>query len=703
MNRITLISAPLITEHADAGSIERLLRKDPIFSVPHLGILTVAALFKKHGWTVKLSKIDKHYASHIASGKSAADFCDDFAAILANDESKYFGFSSVCSSYYITLMVAERLKELRPDAIIIFGGPQASATGPETMSLSPAIDFVLCGEIELSLKDFLECHLSAPDCVPGLCYRRNGVIISNSPSPLPDADTLEMPLYDLWDMSALNSIPIEGGRGCPFKCKFCSTSVFFRRAYRVKDPQTLVANAIDVISRFSVKNISFIHDNLFVSKKTCEQFCDAWRTNEKLRGIQWTCSMRAGVIDERIAGILSRSNCSGIFVGIESGSERIQKIINKNLDVEEAVSTIHLLNKNNIHSTASFIIGFPEETVDDLCATLRTFERMLRVPLCKPQVSSFAILAGSEYSNSAFEFDAGSSTISHQGPPIAPAYAKYIDTYPTLFSAHCRPILEHLDHDFVSETEYFLNYSFSLYRWLVALLSISFEHGLYPVIERWLKFKREVKGETSNLYSYYSSSHFHRQFIEFVNSLSTLPQFNTKFSSMQQFLCNVYSIEEKYFQELLTMEDEEVSPTPLQHDDHIVAACLVVDVEYSFSDAIGIIIAEGQGDFEPKDDSCVVIHIKSRDIIVEEPTPLVRQILSLASAPIQVNELVGMLCFDANKSLPQNLSHKAAAAYFYSLQHCLACGLLKRTDGKGRDVFSKKPNKTIQRTRYARR
>ena len=197
MDRINLISAPLITEHTDAGSIEKLLRREPVFSVPHVGILTVAALFKKHGWTVQLSIIDKHYARHIASGKSAADFCDDFAALLANDESKYFGFSSVCSSYYITLMVAERLKELRPDVIIVFGGPQASATAPETMSLSPAVDFVLCGEIELSLKDFLECHLSAPDRVPGLCYRRNGDIISNRPSPLPDAGTLEMPLYDL--------------------------------------------------------------------------------------------------------------------------------------------------------------------------------------------------------------------------------------------------------------------------------------------------------------------------------------------------------------------------------------------------------------------------------------------------------------------------------------------------------------------------
>ena len=698
MNRITLISAPIITEQTDAGTIERLLRKDPVFSVPQLGILTVAALFKKHGWTVKLSRIDKHYASHIANGKSAADFCNDFAAILANDESKYFGFSSICSSYYITLMVAERLKELRPDAIIVFGGPQASATGTETMSLSPAIDFVLCGEIELSLKDFLDCHLSAPDRVPGLCYRRNGVIISNSPSHPPDAGVLEMPLYDLWDTSALDSIPIEGGRGCPFKCKFCSTSAFFRRSYRVKDPQTLIANAIDVIGRFLVKTISFVHDNMFVSKETCEQFCDTWRTNEKLRGVQWSCSMRVDVIDERIASILSRSNCGGIFIGIESGSERIQKIINKNLDVEKAISTIHLLNKNNIRSTAAFIVGFPEETVDDLRATLRTFERVLRVPLCKPQVSSFAILAGSEYGNNAFEFDVGSSTISHQGPPIAPAYTKYIDSYPTLFSAHCRPILEHLDHDVVSETEYFLNYSFSIYRWLVALLSISFEHGLSAVIERWLKFKREEKGETSNLYGYYSSSQFHRQFIEFVSSLSTLPQFNTKFSSMQQFLCNVYSIEDKNFQEMLTMENEEVSPTPLRHDGHIVAACRLVGVEYSFSDVIGILTAEGQGDFKPKDDSCVVIYIKSRDIIVEEPTPLVRQILSLASAPIQVDELVGMLCSDANKSLPQNLSHKAAAAYFYSLQHCLACGLLKRTDGKGRDVFSKKPNKLIQRT-----
>lgn len=146
------------------------------------------------------------------------------------------------------------------------------------------------------------------------------------------------------------------------------------------------------------------------------------------------------------------------------------------------------------------------------------------------------------------------------------------------------------------------------------------------------------------------------------------------------------------------MENEEISPSPLQKNDHVVAACLVVDVEYSFSDAIGIILAEGQGCFEPKDDSHVVIRIKSRDIIVEEPTPLVRQILRLATVPIQVNELVGRLCSNANKILPQNLSHKASAAYFYSLQQCLDRRLLKRANGKGKDVFSNKLNKLIRRT-----
>jgi hypothetical protein len=680
MNRITLISAPLITEHTDAGTIERLLRKDPLFSVPHLGILTVAALFKKQGWAVKLSKIDQYYANHIAGGKAVEDFCDDFAAFLARDETGYFGFSSVCSSYYITLMVVERLKALRPDAIIVLGGPQASATAMETMSLSTAVDFILSGEVELSLPDFLTYHLSAPERVPGLSYRRNGFVISNRPASLPEVGTLEMALYDLWEVSSLNSIPVEGGRGCPFKCKFCSTSVYFGRSYRVKDSQTLVANSIDVIGRFGVKTISFVHDNLFVSKYTCEQFCEAWQANESLRGIQWSCSMRAGLIDERIASLLSRSNCGGVFIGIESGSARMQKVINKNLDVEEAVSTIYLLNKYNIHATASFIIGFPEETVDDLGATLRIFGQMLRIPSCKPQVCSFAILAGSEYGNSAFGFDAGSSTISHQGPPLASVYEKYITDNPTLFSAHRRPILQYLDRDFVSETEYFLNYSFSKYRWLVALLSISYYPGIYSVIEHWLKFKREVKEETGDLYNYYSGSNFQRQFMEFAKSLSTLPEFNAEFSSLQQFLCNIYSIEDKYRQELLAIEDNEESTTPLRPDDRVVAACLLVDVEYSFSDAIGIIAAEGQGAFVPKNDSCVVIYIKSRDIMVEEPTYLARKIVRLASAPIRTNELIGQLCSNANQSLPQNLLPKASTAYFYSLQQCLARGLLKKTD-----------------------
>ena len=316
-------------------------------------------------------------------GKDYQAFIREITDKIIASGTKCVSFYTLWPSYHVMLRIASELKERNRNIVTVFGGPQASATAEATMASMPFIDYICTGEGERTVVPFFTAVLrtdgSGLASVPGLYYRMNGSIVHNNLTvPLTDLESL--PRWDDRLLSAYDPaqephirhnayfMPIDVGRGCPYSCTFCCTSYFWKRTYRLKLPQQIVSDIQYYQEKYGITSFWFSHDAFTSDKKLISAVCD--QILEKQLNIQWRCSARVDCLTEELILKMKQAGLTQIEMGIETGSARMQKLINKRLDLEKARSIIAFLRKNKIHVSLFFIYGFPEETEADLNETL---------------------------------------------------------------------------------------------------------------------------------------------------------------------------------------------------------------------------------------------------------------------------------------------------------------------------------------------
>ena len=680
--QIVLITCPTVTEYDDPKTIRRLYKdQNGIYTSPPLGTLVVAALFERLNWSVTVVDANSEYCSHLDRRGAQSTFCRRFAEDLARLEADHFGFSTICSSYPFTLRIAQHLKRLKPDCTILLGGPQASATANETVRLCTFVDFILCGEVENSISLFAKHAKSAPHLVPGLVWRDACQVLSN-PLPKPtDVTAVPLPAYNLWNMATVSVVHVEAGRGCPYRCKFCSTCGFFGRAYRLKPAKSLLDDVAHIVDAFGIRRISFVHDTLFCRWRDCEKFCLAWESDPRLIDVTWTCSLRADSLSPRLGEILCKANCKGVFLGIESGSPRIQRIIGKRIPLSTA-KCIQGLNDRNVHVATSFILGFPEERESDLRQTMAFYLRMLRFPNVKPQASVLAVLAGSGYdgaSHGPLVFRDAISSMAHQGPPIPGDLVRVIRSWPQLFSSHHLPALRHLERDFITESEHFLKYG-TMYRWLLVLLADCLDRDLLAVLKAWHLYpKRRSAGES--LYHYYASRAFSSDLDAFVRHLPGTKRFSRTCLPQYQFLCDVYGHKRYKYREFASLVDT-AKHLNIDGDSRIARNCDYRQVEYSFRQIVEALATGADVGGVGKTPSGVLLYRSADLLVVEEPSQLTAIIVSLLKKEKTVHGLVDELAHKAVSALPQQLQVHPHAAFFHAVKELLFSGVLRLNDAR---------------------
>jgi radical SAM superfamily enzyme YgiQ (UPF0313 family) len=145
--------------------------------------------------------------------------------------------------------------------------------------------------------------------------------------------------------------------------------------------------SIEVLVRFNL-----VHDMFTVDRRRVVEFCEAMI--ESGTGFQWSCSARTDCVDEELLRLMARAGCNGIFFGIETGSKRMQRIIDKDLNPAQNRAMVEATDRLGIVTTVSVIVGFAEETEDDLRQTLDVYVHALRQPHALPQVPILAPLSG---------------------------------------------------------------------------------------------------------------------------------------------------------------------------------------------------------------------------------------------------------------------------------------------------------------------
>lgn len=343
------------------------------------------------------------------------------------------GFSAWCHTLPAQLSLAQALKRVNPAVHIVFGGPQATATGAELLTHFPCVDAVLAGEAEESFIAWLRCvrdGLPTED-VPGLMRRGPGGAPLTNPAPPPrfDLDTLPIPAHDLAPDAKVATV--ESGRGCPWACKFCSTSAFFARRHRARAHENIVEE-LWVLHRRGVRHVTFTDDIFTVDRKAVRAFCALML--ERGPPLRWGCSTRIDCVDADLLRLMAAARCDGVLYGVETGSAALQKRMGKRLDVAKVLPTVALTAQAGIVPYCTFIFGFPDETAEDLAETLLLVRRLLAAGV-RVTAQTLAILPDTPYHREQaadLRLD-GFTSLSRAG--LSATERAWVAAHPALFSS----------------------------------------------------------------------------------------------------------------------------------------------------------------------------------------------------------------------------------------------------------------------------
>ncbi len=311
--------------------------------------------------------------------------------VLAYNPS-YVGISVLSSEYASTLhKAAEVLKQHRPDLTIIAGGVHVTRDYLNVIA-DKNIDYAIRGEGEFVLKKLIR-HLICNDDIPteGLVYKKGKKIIVQSHSIVKDLRDLPLPDYDLVDMHEYaqsayiyrpgpSNPPIMPGvricvtRGCPIDCSFCQVSQISGRKTRTRSPEQIVEELSLLKNKYHIKSVIFDDDNIVGNKKFFKELMrQIIKTSLGLKFVIGAFAIFS--LDDDMLNLMTKAGCIGVNLAIESGSQRVlDEIVMKPIKLVKVPSWITKIKDKGIFVICNFIIGFPNETWDEILETIHFAE-----------------------------------------------------------------------------------------------------------------------------------------------------------------------------------------------------------------------------------------------------------------------------------------------------------------------------------------
>lgn len=340
------------------------VRFNPEMSVSYpLGLVSLAAVLEKKGYEVKIfdflrennwKKIRnriKNYTPYIVGIK-----CDSDTRLEA------FRLAKLC-------------KTLDKSTKVIFGGPHSTVLYEQVLQNS-SVDVVIIGEAEHTIVELVQTFHQNKDLrkVKGIAFMKNNHVIKNQPRQLiQNLDSLPLPAYHLLDLKLYADkrnnydFHIMTSRGCPFSCQFCNVPVVWGSKFRAHSAKRVIEE-INLLKSLSSKFKLYMHDDYFDlrSKRNIELFREIIK--EKI-DIEWTIRTRVDCVDYSSLRNVKKAGLEKISYGIESGSPKILKTINKKITTQQIIDVFKWTKKAGIIPTCTLVIGNPGETTETLMET----------------------------------------------------------------------------------------------------------------------------------------------------------------------------------------------------------------------------------------------------------------------------------------------------------------------------------------------
>ena len=303
------------------------------------------------------------------------------------------GFSCLFSGQIRDILEMCRIiKDYNPEIMTLIGGTHPSFLARELLEKEPCVDIISIGESEETLRNLiLSSHKEGynPD---GICFRdKDKIHYFPKTRFISQLDDLPFPARDLLPIEKYFSIgrPINSivmgskptsnrvlsmitSRGCPFRCKFCSSTKYWGNQYRFRSAENVLKEILFLKEKYNIGEVQFIDDNLTINRERAKKLF-LGMIEHKIN-IKWCTpnGIQVATLDPELLELMKESGCYELNLAIESGvQEVLDNIIQKPLKLKDVPPVISKAKSLGIRLNAFFMIGLPGETKEQILATLR--------------------------------------------------------------------------------------------------------------------------------------------------------------------------------------------------------------------------------------------------------------------------------------------------------------------------------------------
>jgi len=350
-----------------------------------LGLAYLAAYLEKEGISVEILDMNIY-----------DDPIQLLRKILERFRPKLVGISAFTIDIVRANDIAQIVKQFDKNIVTVIGGIHATALPERTMLEFQYFDYLIYGRGEIILAELIKSLKNGknPRYLKGIVYRDKDAVIKNPPFtyripldelPFPARHKLNLNRYvpHIQKCFSLPNTGIISSLGCPYQCIYCSIhivhpGVYFRR------PENVIEEIKYCIDNFAIRDFRFFDDCFTLDRNRIVNFCKLI-IKEGL-DIHWYANARVDQVDYEFLKLMKKAGCHQVGYGIEVGSKKSLAFINKGTTLEQAKEAIYLTKKVGLESCASFIIGFPNETIDDIRETIAFAKRL------SPDIALFYIV-----------------------------------------------------------------------------------------------------------------------------------------------------------------------------------------------------------------------------------------------------------------------------------------------------------------------